>query len=68
MPSLNFDSKAITINCPECRAEITKTIGGFRANPSIRCPKCNKAIRVDTSSFDQTVRDLDRQMGGLFKR
>ena len=73
---LDFDvaNMAVKVNCPECQAPNTVTLGQAQREETVTCAECNKSIklvdknkRVDkaVSSVNDAVDDLKKALEGL---
>jgi DNA-directed RNA polymerase subunit RPC12/RpoP len=63
-----FDSKEVTVKCPECSHEITETIGHFRASPDIQCPGCSVTIKIEASSLDEALKSAEKSFADLKRK
>jgi len=73
---LDFDvaNMTVKVNCPECQAPNTVTLGQMQREEAVTCAECNKAIKlvdknrsVDkaVSSVNDAVDDLKKALEGL---
>lgn len=70
-----FDSKTITIPCPNCGEKIQETIGRLKHNPKIPCPGCGKTLAINadelTKGVDSAQKSIDnfrRSLGRFGKK
>ena len=73
---LDFDvaNMGVKVNCPECQAPNTVTLGQVQREETVTCAECSKAIKlvdknknVDkaVSGINDAVDDLKRALEGL---
>lgn len=70
----SLDNEKIKVPCPNCRKSIEVTIGKAKRNPSLSCRSCGQSVKIEASqlkkeidSVEKSVRDLQRQLGKMFK-
>jgi hypothetical protein len=68
-PVLRALNMKVKVNCPECRAPNTVTLGQVQREETVTCTQCNKPIRlVDTNkSVDRTLSSVHDAVDDLKK-
>lgn len=61
MPT-DLNSAQIPIECPQCKHQTQQTIGRLRRNPTLTCPSCRSAFRIDGNDLDQKIRSIEQQL------
>jgi peptide subunit release factor 1 (eRF1) len=68
---LDFDvaNMAVRVNCPECQAPNTVTLGQVQREETVTCAECNKAIKLvdKNKSVDKAVSDVNDAVDDLKK-
>lgn len=68
---LDFDvaNMGVKVNCPECQAPNTVTLGQVQREETVTCAECNKSIKlVDRNkSVDRAVSDINDAVDDLKK-
>jgi uncharacterized Zn finger protein len=72
--TFSLDNEKIKIPCPNCSKGIEVKIGEAKRNPSLKCRACGQTVKIDATQLkkeidaaEKSVRDLQRQIGKLFK-
>jgi hypothetical protein len=60
-----FDDSPLGVECPECGAPISATIGQARRSPTVKCPN-GHSVKLETSSLDRGLKDVQKGLDGLF--
>ena len=66
--AFNFDNQDIEIPCPKCSRKAKHTIGWFKSRKTYECSGCHESIEVDMASFNETTRQLQRQMDDIERK
>ncbi len=69
-----FDSKTISIPCPNCGEKVDETIGRLKENPKIPCPGCGKILAINadklaegTEAAQKSIDNFKRSLGKFGK-
>jgi DNA-directed RNA polymerase subunit RPC12/RpoP len=65
--SLNFDKETLEIPCANCKKTIKTTIGEAKRDPSLICPACGTANKIDASQFRDEEKKVQKQLDDLLK-
>lgn len=60
-----FDSKVITIPCPECGHETKETIGRLKHNPKIPCGGCGKTLAINADKLTAGLKEAEKSIDSL---
>ena len=68
---LDFDvaNMGVKVNCPECQAPNTVTLGQVQREETVTCAECSKAIKLvdKNKSVDRAVSDINDAVDDLKK-
>ena len=68
---LDFDvaNMGVKVNCPECQAPNTVTLGQVQREETVTCAECNKSIKLvdKNKSVDRAVSDINDAVDDLKK-
>ena len=68
---LDFDvaNMGVKVNCPECQAPNTVTLGQVQREETVTCAECNKSIKLvdKNKSVDKAVSDINDAVDDLKK-
>ncbi|HRC61609.1 MAG TPA: hypothetical protein PLX85_00110 [Dehalococcoidia bacterium] len=64
-----LDAQELTVDCPKCSHQITKTLRSLRTHHEMDCPGCRATITLDTDGLNrgyqealQSAREIDRKL------
>lgn len=72
--TVDFDSKLISIPCPQCGEKFNESIGRLKTNPKLVCSSCGQIIAINADELvkgldaaNKSIEDFDRRIRDAFK-
>src|ERR1700730_17917185 len=55
----------VPIPCPKCEKEVKETIARLETNPTLTCPACGTAFKVESEELVRGLKELEQQITKL---
>lgn len=57
-----FSNESAELTCPSCRRKFKESFGRLKNSPTVNCPGCHQAIKIEASDFKRGLDNVQREI------